>query len=123
MIKTHLEVDLDILEQNASELVSKYKNYKYIFGVLKSNAYGHGEYVVNAFIKGGINYICVSYIEEALKVRSFNKKIPILCMQPIIIDDLKKAYDNNITLTVDNMDYLDSLTLEMALENRSQLNN
>ena len=109
MIKTHLEVDLDILEQNASELVSKYKNYKYIFGVLKSNAYGHGEYVVNAFIKGGINYICVSYIEEALKVRSFNKKIPILCMQPIIIDDLKKAYDNNITLTVDNMDYLDSL--------------
>ena len=109
MIKTHLEVDLDILENNAKELVSKYKNYKYIFGVLKSNAYGHGEYVVNAFIRGGINYICVSYIEEALRVRKHSKNIPILCMQPILLDDLKEAYDNNITLTVDNMDYLDSL--------------
>ena len=109
MIKTHLEIDLDILESNAKELVKKYSEYDYIFGVLKSNAYGHGEYVVNAFIRGGINYICVSYIEEALRVRKYSKNIPILCMQPILLDDLKDAYDNNITLTVDNMDYLDSL--------------
>ena len=52
MIKTHLEIDLDQAEKNAKILKEKYSEYKYLIGVLKSNAYGHGEYIVNAFIKG-----------------------------------------------------------------------
>ena len=106
MIKTHLEIDLDQAEKNAKILKEKYSEYKYLIGVLKSNAYGHGEYIVNAFIKGGINYIAVSYIEEALKVRKYNKDIPILCLQPIMIDDLKLANDNNITITINSINYL-----------------
>ena len=63
MNKAYLEIDLNKLESNAKEITSKYRQYKYFIGVLKSQAYGHGEYVVNALIKGGINYIAVSYIE------------------------------------------------------------
>lgn len=106
MIKTHLEIDLDQAEKNAKVLKEKYSDYKYLIGVLKSNAYGHGEYIVNALVKGGINYIAVSYIEEALKVRKYNKDIPILCLQPILVDDLKLANDNDITITINTLDYL-----------------
>ena len=106
MNKAYLEIDLNKLESNAKEITSKYRQYKYFIGVLKSQAYGHGEYVVNSLIKGGINYIAVSYIEEALKVREYNKDIPILCLQPIFIDDINIAVKNHITITVDSLDYL-----------------
>lgn len=109
MNKSYLEIDLNKLEANAKEITSKYKQYKYFIGVLKSQAYGHGEYVVNSLIKGGINYIAVSYIEEALRIREYNKNIPILCLQPIFVNDLSLATKNHITITVDSIDYLNDI--------------
>ena len=98
MDKTYVEINLDTLRNNAKEIIKKYNDYKYYFGVVKSNAYGHGEYIVNELIKGGINYIAVSYLEEAIKVRQYNKDIPILCFVPVDLDDLNLAIDNNITI-------------------------
>ena len=68
MNNTYVEIDLDILRNNVKTIIEKYNNYKYYFGVVKSNAYGHGEYIVNELIKGGINYIAVSYLNEAFLV-------------------------------------------------------
>lgn len=109
MDKTFLEINLDILRENAKEIIKKYDNYKYYFGVVKSNAYGHGEYIVNELIKGGVNYLAVSYLDEAIKVREFNKKTPLLCFVPIDLNDLDLAIENNITITISNYDYLKEL--------------
>ena len=109
MNKTYLEINLDILRNNVETIIKKYDNYKYYFGVVKSNAYGHGEYIVNELIKGGINYIAVSYLEEALKVREFNKDIPIICFVPIDLEDIEIAINNKITFTIANIDYLKEL--------------
>ena len=109
MDKTYVEINLDTLRNNAKEIIKKYNDYKYYFGVVKSNAYGHGEYIVNELIKGGINYIAVSYLEEAIKVRQYNKDIPILCFVPVDLDDLNLAIDNNITITIADNIYLDQL--------------
>ncbi len=109
MDKTYVEINLDTLRNNANEIIKRYNNYKYYFGVVKSNAYGHGEYIVNELIKGGINYIAVSYLEEAIKVRQYNKDIPILCFVPVDLDDLNLAIDNNITITIADNTYLDQL--------------
>ena len=109
MNNTYLEINLDTLRNNTKTIIEKYNNYKYYFGVVKSNAYGHGEYIVNEIIKGGINYIAVSYLEEALKVREYNKEIPILCFVPIDLEELDLATKNNITLTISNLNYLKEL--------------
>ena len=109
MDKTYVEINLDTLRNNAKEIIKKYNDYKYYFGVVKSNAYGHGEYIVNELIKRGINYIAVSYLEEAIKVRQYNKDIPILCFVPVHLDDLNLAIDNNITITIADNIYLDQL--------------
>ncbi len=109
MNNTYVEIDLDILRNNVKTIIEKYNNYKYYFGVVKSNAYGHGEYIVNELIKGGINYIAVSYLNEALKVREYNKDIPILCFVPIALDDLDLAIKNDVTLTICDLNYLKEL--------------
>ncbi len=109
MNKTYLEINLDTLRENTKEIISIYNNYKYYFGVVKSNAYGHGEYIVNELIKGGINYIAVTYLEEALKVREYNKEIPILCFAPIDLKDLDLAIENKITITIADYEYLKEL--------------
>jgi alanine racemase len=109
MDKTYLEINLDTLKNNVENIIKKYNNYKYYFGVVKSDAYGHGTYIVNSLIEGGINYLAVSYLNEAIEVRKYNKDIPLLCFVPIDLSDLDIAIDNNITITITSYDYLKEL--------------
>lgn len=110
MKETYVEINLDNIANNAKQIVKKYKEYDYYIGVLKSDAYGHGEYIVNELYKNGINYFAVSYLYEALEIRKYNKMVPILLLQPITIDDIILALDNNLTIIVHDLDYLKKLT-------------
>ena len=107
--RTYLEVDCETLKNNIKNIKKIYPNYKYYFGVVKANAYGHGGYIINSLIKGGINYLAVSSLEEALKLREYNKEIPILILEPIHLEFLDKCIINNITITVSNMEYFKEL--------------
>ena len=112
-METNVTINLKNLENNAKAICKKYNDYKYKIAVVKSNAYGHGYKVVNSFIKGGINYIAVSYLYEALEVRKYNKDIPILCMQPIDVKKRDIAIRNDITITVHTLDYLKELIKDL----------
>ena len=79
--KTFVEVNIDSLKENVSNIIKKYNNYKYYIAMVKSNAYGHGYYIVNDLIESGINYFAVSSLEEALEIRKYNKDIPVLCVR------------------------------------------
>ena len=107
--KTYVKINNSVLKNNIKEIISKYNNYKYYIGVVKANAYGHGDYIVNDLIASGINYLAVSSLEEALSIRKYNQEIPILCLEPISIDYLKEITDNNITITIENLDYVKEL--------------
>ena len=107
--KTYLEIDLDALKQNITEIRNKFGEYEYYFGVVKANAYGAGIYSVGAMIEAGVNYLAVSSLEEALAVRGINRDIPVLVMEPICFEGLDVAAKNNITVTVDNRDYFDKM--------------
>jgi len=107
--KTYVEINLDTIEENIKKIKTTYSGYKYYIGVVKNNAYGHGIYSINAMINGGINYLAVSSLEEALEVRKINKEIPVLILEPISLESTKVAAENNITITVDNTEYFDTL--------------
>lgn len=108
--KTYVEVNIDNLKNNVKNIVSYYNDYKYYFGVVKGNAYGHGiTYVINELIDSGVNYLAVSSLEEALEVRNINKKIPILCLEPIAIEYLDICIKNKITITVHEYNYAKKL--------------
>lgn len=108
--RTYLEVDCKKLENNIINIKKNYPGYKYYFGVVKGNAYGHGSYVINSLIRGGINYLAVSSLEEAIKLREYNAEIPILILEPIHLEFLDKSLINDITITVSNMEYFRELS-------------
>lgn len=107
--QTYLEVDCEILKNNIIEIRKNYPDYKYYIGVVKANAYGHGSYIINDLIAGGINYLAVSSLEEALLLRNYNKEIPILILEPINIKFVNECISNNITITVSSLAYFAEL--------------
>ena len=108
--KTYVEINIDNLKNNVKNIINYYNDYKYYFGVVKGNCYGHGTtYVINELIESGVNYLAVSSLEEAEEVRKINKKIPILCLEPIRIEYIDICIKNNITITVHDYKYAKEL--------------
>ncbi len=106
---SYVEINLDNIEKNVKSIKSKYNDYKYYIGVLKSDAYGHGEYIVNELVKSGINYIAVFSINDALNIRKYNKDIPILLLRPIDLEQIDVIIENNIAISINELDYLKKL--------------
>ncbi len=107
--KTYIEIDLDIIKSNVINIIKKYNDYQYYFGVVKGNAYGHGLEVITPMIEGGINYLAVSNLDEAIEVRNIYRDIPILCLEPIELDLIDECIKNNITITISSYDYFKDL--------------
>lgn len=107
--KTYVEVNTSILEQNIKNIIKKYNNYDYYIGVVKGNAYGHGMEVVKYLAKAGINFFAVSSLEEALELRKYDKKTPVLCLEPIEVEDLQICIDKNISITIHSYEYYEQL--------------
>lgn len=106
---THVKINLDNIKNNINEIIKKYDNYDYYFGVVKGNCYGHGIQIIETLIKNGINYLAVSSLDEALEIREINKNIPILCLQPIDTEYLDICSKNNITITVHSSTYVKNI--------------
>lgn len=120
--KTFALIDCDILKNNIKDIVSKYE-YKYYIGVVKANAYGHGDYSINSLIEGGINYLAASSLEECLSIRKRNNSIPILCLEPINHEYLNLCESNNITITIPDMDYFNELDKNLKLKAHIKIDN
>ena len=109
MRDTYALINLTYLKENIKEIKSKYNNYKYYIGGVKANAYGHGDYIVNALEEAGINYLAVSSLEEALSIRKHNTNLPILCFGYVDIKEIDKVVENNITLSIISKEYFNEL--------------
>lgn len=107
---TYIKINNSILTNNVKKLTTHYHEYKYFIGVVKANAYGHGINIINDLISGGINYLAVSSLEEALDIRKINQDIPILVLEPIDLSFIHLAETNHITITVDSISYTKVLT-------------
>ena len=107
---TYIKVDGNILENNIKNIISNYDDYKYYFGVVKNNSYHHGIYSIKYMINGGINYLAVSSLEEALSIRKYFTDIPILILEPISSEYVYDAINNDITLTIGSLYEAEELT-------------
>ncbi|MEG1506724.1 MAG: alanine racemase [Bacilli bacterium] len=122
------EIDLNILTNNTKKLIANYSDYNYFFADLRNNAFGLGIFVVNTLVNSGINYIFVSSLNDAIKVRRYNNEIPILVTEEIDKEYIFDAINNNITITVMSSNYLleisklkikDELKIHILLDNGS----
>lgn len=110
---TYVEINLKNLKYNVETLVNRYKDYKYYFGVVKADCYGHNDIsTVKTIIDAGCNYLAVATLEEALYIRKEIKDIPILCLGIIDTKFIPVCIDNNITITISNLDYLSHINIK-----------
>lgn len=106
--QTYEEINLKALESNVKSIISQSSEYKYHIGVVKANCYGLGLKCIKSIIKGGANYLAVSSLEEALSIRKITKE-KILILEPINPKYISLAKENNITLTISSLEYLNNV--------------
>lgn len=107
---TYVQIDLKNIKENVQKIIKRYSNYKYYFGVVKADCYGHDDVkTVKAIIDGGCNYLCVATLEEALEIRKKIEDIPILCLGVILKDYIDICKTKNITVTIPSLEYVKEL--------------
>lgn len=110
---TYAKINLDNIKGNVEKIINRYNDYKYYFGVVKANCYGHYDIkTVEKIVQGGCNYLAVATLDEALYIRKYIKNIPVLCLGLIPVQFIGKVKENNITITINSMDYMKELMNE-----------
>lgn len=110
---TYLEVNLKHLEKNVKTLIKIHPDYQYYFGVVKADCYGQsGTKPIRSILKSGCNYLAVATLEEALDIRKKFEDIPILCLGVISSQYIETCLQNNITVTIPSLEYLEEILEE-----------
>ena len=64
-------VDLDCIDHNIRSIKEKLKPGCMIMGVVKADAYGHGDkYIADELVRLGVNWFAVSNLTEAMSLRN-----------------------------------------------------
>lgn len=111
--KTNVYVNLNNIKYNVNKFINDSCGYKYYFGVVKADSYGHYDnQVIKSIIDGGCNYLAVSSLDEALEIRKYDRNIPILCLGIIDEDYINECILNNITICISSIEYLKKIILK-----------
>ena len=74
-------VDLDCIDYNIRSIKQKLKPGCMIMGVVKADAYGHGDkYIADELVRLGVNWFAVSNLTEAMSLRNQGIYHPILIL-------------------------------------------
>lgn len=101
-------VDVGLLKQNAINIKNAINGKKFC-AVVKADAYGLGVATVCKCLFSIADYFAVSNINEALEIRSFDLKTPIIILGVIDKSMVKVCQKNNIMASVSNLDKIDEL--------------
>src|ERR1041385_7423771 len=91
-----------------SALVHNVQQFKKVLGksklmaVVKSNAYGHGSFAVSTIIEKHVDYFGVASGREALELRQFGIKKPILVLNYYLLSEVEALVKQNVALVVYN---------------------
>jgi alanine racemase len=104
---TWVEINLDYVRENITSMFCHLEQEKELFAVVKANAYGHGDaQVAKAALEAGASYLAVAFLDEGLTLRQKGITAPILVLGASRFEDINVAAENNITLTVFQLEWM-----------------
>lgn len=107
---TYMEIYPTKIQNNIQNIIKNHNNYEYYFGIVKADSYGLGVgNTIDTVIKGGCNYLAVATYEEAINIRNYKKETPVLCLGPIPKEYIEECIKNNITITINSLEYLNEI--------------
>ncbi len=108
--RTWAEIDLDALDYNIKSIKSKMAPKHKVMGIVKADAYGHGDgFVARKLQAGGFDWFGVSNIEEGISLRNEGITKPILVLGYTPADCVKLMNTYSITNAIVGMEHAESL--------------
>lgn len=105
------EIHLDNIEHNVKQAVSRVGKMTETMAVVKADAYGHGVFeTVPTLIESGASRLAVSMLDEAIQLREFGIKVPILVLSYTEPSRAEDIINYNITQTVFSHDLAKALS-------------
>jgi alanine racemase len=103
---TYLEIDLERLAANYRAIAAHVAPAR-VMPILKANAYGHGLVEVARKLEAiGAPYVGVAYLEEGLRLREHDVRVPVLVMGGIVGSQVPRFIAHDLTLTASSVDKL-----------------
>ena len=105
MYRKWVEISRKHLAENAQYCQSIISPNCKMLAVVKANAYGHGSAQCSKILlENGVDWLGVSSLGEGLILRENAITAPVLCLGIVPPENIPQAIDNNITLTVCDID-------------------
>ncbi len=112
-VRTWVEISRSAVLHNAAAMRKLLSPNVKLFAVVKSNAYGHGIFVMPPLLlEAGVDGFCVDSIIEAVAMRERGITAPILVLGFTLPKLYALAHEHKITLTISGMDALRALCVE-----------
>ncbi len=116
-----VEVDTASLRHNFSAVKSIVPKDAHIMAVVKANAYGAGAIKASEiFLQEGANYLGVATLDEALELRSYFSKTPILILGYSPNSNASMLIDNDLSAMVFSLEQAEVFS-QMALKSQKRL--
>ena len=96
--RIYAEVDLGRIEENMKAMKEHLRPGTKMYGVVKTDAYGHGAVPVARTIDRFVYGYAVATVDEGLKLRRHGIEKEILCLGPVSAGRYQECLENDISL-------------------------
>ncbi|MDR4508545.1 MAG: alanine racemase [Candidatus Brocadiaceae bacterium] len=101
---TWVEINLDALRHNVLTIRKLIGPHIKIMGIVKADAYGHGDYEVSrVLLDAGVEMLGIAILEEGLRLRTKGITAPLILLGGLFEEEIKDAIHYGITPTVYDM--------------------
>jgi len=98
---TWVEIDLNALRHNLSALKKRVGPQTKILGIVKADAYGHGDYEISrVLLNNGGEMLGIAILEEGIQLRDKGIKAPLLLLGGIFEEQIDTVIQYGLTPTV-----------------------
>ena len=105
-----VEIDRSALKNNIQQFRFLIGDSRKMTVVVKSNAYGHGLLEISRLASEfGADWLGVNSLEEARAIRGSGIDLPIILLGYVPLTNLEEAVENDLRLTVYNMETIEEL--------------
>ncbi len=122
--KTAAIINLNNIRKNLKGIRQKVGDKVKICPAVKADAYGHGAVAISKMIENEklAEYLGVATVEEGIELRENGINLPILLFGVTFKDQLQKAIENNLTLTIVSLKTLeDTINISQKLNKKAKI--
>lgn len=106
-----VEIDLNALSHNVSAIKKMVGPQVKIMGIVKADAYGHGDYEVSrVLLNHGVEMLGIAILEEGIQLRNKGIEAPLFLLGGIFEDQIDAVIQYNVIPTVYDLKLAEGLS-------------